>query len=99
MSELAPKPLSEEARRELQDWSRLLTEARGYDTAHEVLRNPQDAKPYRALAHKTHLSIYFLYQIYDWLLIYQHEVVKDILMPFHCPKCTYRIHPPEMLGN
>ncbi|MDP9844358.1 hypothetical protein [Streptosporangium lutulentum] len=96
---LKPNPLSDEARRELQDWAALMVETRKLEAIMEVLRNPQEPFVYRTLAHKLHLCIYILYQIYDWMLIHQHELVMDILMPFHCPRCAYRIHPPEMLGT
>ncbi|MFC7642703.1 hypothetical protein ACFQX6_18475 [Streptosporangium lutulentum] len=76
-----------------------MVETRKLEAIMEVLRNPQEPFVYRTLAHKLHLCIYILYQIYDWMLIHQHELVMDILMPFHCPRCAYRIHPPEMLGT
>ena len=99
MCAITPEPVPEEAQRELRDWNRLLAEVSWHQTIYWVLRTPQDARAYRDLAHKAHLSNYFLFQIHDWLLIYQHELVKDILVPFHCPRCAYRIHPPEMLAN
>ncbi|WP_089206398.1 hypothetical protein [Streptosporangium subroseum] len=70
-----------------------------HESIYWVLRSPQNIKAYRDLAHKAHLINYFMFQIHDWLLIHQHELVKDILVPFHCPKCTYRIHPPEMMAE
>ncbi|WP_089207165.1 hypothetical protein [Streptosporangium subroseum] len=91
--------MSDEVLRDLRGWNRLLAELSWHESIYWVLRAPQNPMSYRDLAYKAHLSVYFLFQIHDWLLIHQHELVKDILTPFHCPKCTYRIHPPEMLAE
>ncbi|MGS2646056.1 hypothetical protein [Streptosporangium sp. G12] len=95
MSEIAPKPVGVEARRELHDYAKLLNDLSGSRSVLYVMRRQMAAGAYREMADKVHISLYLLYQIYDWLLVHQAELVQDILVPFHCPRCDLRIHPPE----
>jgi hypothetical protein len=94
-----PEPVSLETLQELADWAYMIVSLNRQNAVTRVLRHPREAQLYVELANKTHLSIYFLYQIYDWLLIHQHELVKHILMPYFCPRCNYRVLPPEMIEN
>src|SRR4051794_11203380 len=85
-----PRPLSREAHRELQDYAEGMKDMRASEAAQELIWHPGDAKPYIELARKVYLGTYFLFQIYDWLLINQPELVDDILTQLNCPSCGYR---------
>ncbi|MER5643975.1 hypothetical protein [Streptosporangium sp. NPDC002524] len=95
MCDIAPSPVSDEAQRELRIYAKLLNDIRGSESVMTALGGRAIAAGvYREMANKVNLSLYFLYQIYDWLLIHQAELVEDILEPFHCPHCETRINPP-----
>ncbi|GAA4187084.1 hypothetical protein GCM10022252_20040 [Streptosporangium oxazolinicum] len=95
MCEITPNPVGDEARRELRAYAKLLSDIRSTESVLSALRGrSMAARAYREMAHKVNLSLYFLFQIYDWLLTHQPELVKDILEPFRCPHCKANLDPP-----